>query len=652
MGDDDGNSLTRSRLGWVALMVVGEVVMAVSAASLDSVRAWAQFTIGALLVAVGGLQLRTPVLRRLRQWLRVRPSGWWLRATAWAAVLIVAPVAVWFGAPPAIAYTRIVVNGCPHPVELRVLTSPDDLELYRSMAERYEQHTAEDNHGCRTTNVSVYDIDPARGIEGLAAAWSADYLRDYGQRPDLLVVNSAEQVATLRERVAAADYDQPGIGAEQVLGWTPLVLGVPVGLADLLAGTDRRGSTWHETLRAAQKAGVGVVRPHPAGSITGTLATHALYSAADGGPVDAGRAREVERWTGSAADAGRYPLATSTALLRAHRDRAEQADQAGRADPLAALVVPEQALVRSNQAARADGRGTLPGCAAREAPPDCLIAFYPVDTFRLEHTVVPLLWGGESPARLAARGFTDWLRQPLGQEALTRAGLRTTIAGAGDLINERHGALPGPRTDLQRDYPDPERREEVARLADSAQRDGRVLVALDTSGSMKAAVGGGRTRLTAAVGHVGQALDLLDREDTFALATFSGGGVRLAVPFGPKEKAARQAMDHLAAVSPAGGTPLYQAIAEGVGTVGPSDERRISALVVLTDGEDSGSAVTEDQLIDTVRERGVRVFVVALGDADCAAPVLAAVARESSGACLDADAGEQALTDLFRQLWG
>ncbi|MGX7827337.1 hypothetical protein ACTG9Q_19845 [Actinokineospora sp. 24-640] len=87
------------------------------------------------------------------------------------------------------------------PVELRVLTSPDDLELYRLMAERYEQHTAEDNHGCRTTNVSVYATDPARAIDGVASAWSAEYLRDHGQRTDLLVVNSADEVASLRELV-------------------------------------------------------------------------------------------------------------------------------------------------------------------------------------------------------------------------------------------------------------------------------------------------------------------------------------------------------------------------------------------------------------------------------------------------------------------
>jgi Mg-chelatase subunit ChlD len=129
---------------------------------------------------------------------------------------------------------------------------------------------------------------------------------------------------------------------------------------------------------------------------------------------------------------------------------------------------------------------------------------------------------------------------------------------------------------------------------------------------------------------------------------------RADVPIGgvPRAKAA---VDGLAKVRPAGNTPLLQTIADGVRDAGAggAQQDRIASLVVLTDGNDTtGRAPSE---VDAaVRDKGVRVFVIAVGEASCGTFGLRDIATHTGGACYDAEPGSigNVLQDLFAQLWG
>ena len=96
----------------------------------------------------------------------------------------------------------------------------------------------------------------------------------------------------------------------------------------------------------------------------------------------------------------------------------------------------------------------------------------------------------------------------------------------------------------------------------------------------------------------------------------------------------------LGAVRPSGNTPLYRAIVDGVAALSPADPGRIDALVVLTDGEDHGSGMTAAAMVTAVRGTGVRVFVVAIGEASCGAPAIRDVTRVTAGGCVQASPGD------------
>ncbi|GAA4423683.1 hypothetical protein GCM10023148_25620 [Actinokineospora soli] len=305
----------RVQLGWIVLMVLGEVLMALAAASLSGVRAWAQFVLGAALVAAGGLQLRVPVQRWVRRLGGLLPRKAWVRVGAWSAWVCATALVVWFGAPPAVAYGQFLLYGCAQPTELRVVVAPDDVEAYRGVAHAFQRGTAEVS-GCPRTHVSVYAVDPERAVDGLAAGWGAEYLRDYGPRPDVLVTGSPGEVERLGELVAAGGFAHPVAVDARVVAWTPLVLGVPVGLVAKLGGTDRKTTRWADLLDAVRGAGIAVARPYPTGSGVGLLASDALLSTPDGALVDVGAARGTIRWVDRGSDAAGVPLGTKSEAKR------------------------------------------------------------------------------------------------------------------------------------------------------------------------------------------------------------------------------------------------------------------------------------------------------------------------------------------------
>jgi hypothetical protein len=286
---------------------------------------------------------------------------------------------------------------------------------------------------------------------------------------------------------------------------------------------------------------------------------------------------------------------------------------------------------------------------------------YPVARLALDFPLIALEWPDRSdPQRRWTERFGNWLATEAGREALNDVGLRPPARPVGHPLTEALGALSGvsyPRVALAAAVI-----ERSNRVQAEAERPGRVLLALDASGSMQRPVSGRSTRFDVAAAAMTRALALMSDRDEFGLWVFQGSGraPRQLVPVGPggaevngvpRRDATVQA---LAGVRLTGNTPLYRAIVDATAALGPADPGRIEAVVVLTDGVDHGSGITPGAMVTAVRGTGVRVFVVAIGEASCGAPALEEVTRVSAGGCVQPSPGDldAELRELFRLLWG
>jgi uncharacterized protein with von Willebrand factor type A (vWA) domain len=177
---------------------------------------------------------------------------------------------------------------------------------------------------------------------------------------------------------------------------------------------------------------------------------------------------------------------------------------------------------------------------------------------------------------------------------------------------------------------------------------GRVLLALDTSGSMSEPVAGtAATRFQVAVRGVRESLNQMGPLDQFGLWTFPDKG---KVEIGTGEPVRREVAKTLATVQPAKGTPLYKTIIDATAEVGPGTQHR-HAVVVLTDGEDTTSHLGPRDVEQAISGKGVKVYIVAAGEARCRDHPLADI---TTAVCYQAtfDNIDDRLAELFGTLWG
>jgi hypothetical protein len=574
--------------------VAGHLLSETATGALTTWQSWVLYGLGA-----GLLVLSASAIDRLNQLAkRIR-----LRWVVFTAVLAVVAVLVAFAGPPLVAYGRVLVLGCPQPTEVRVLTSQDAEPAIGEVARKFELHTAAKNHGCRTARLYVFSAPGDRGAIALRSSWSSQELREIGPHPDVWLPDStAETNAVVRRTsgVGSAVRIEPG----KSVAFSPVVLGVPSKIAqDVVSSTPE---TWGELLTKVNRAGVEIDRPNPLLTAAGRLATAALYGSLDPAVVE----RRVE--------------------------------EADRPRPGHAMITTEQVLLRHNKT----------GCAQQP----CLTALYPSDTYRADYPLNLVEWEAQDVRNLAAReparAFQAWLGTQEGQTALNAAGLRPAGQAAGAEFREELGVRAGLALDREEAAPDEAAQAEFQKRYEQAKRDGRVWLTLDASGSMTDPAPTGETRFAVAVNGVGKALTQMGPEDTYGLSVFSDAGVRPLIPLGRRDKEAAAAA--LNAVAPFGGTPLHHAIIDSLDRVGTDDADHVSAVIALTDGEDTTSAQTRQDVVDAVRSKGIRVFVIAVGGASCATHALTTITDASGGECRDSttDTLGDDLAELFRRVWG
>lgn len=626
-----------------------------------------QWTLLLLAATLGGLAPHTSLsdlvragARRLLRGLRpVRLR----RALAWSIVVLTASAAgnaLFSAGPDVAAWATMRAFGCPNPTELRLLATPDGAVSAGELADAFERRAAEQNHDCAAVNIYVYAQPATTARDALASGWSTNHLRTLGPRPDLWLPGSS--LLTPADPARSSNGLLTGVHSTSVAS-TPVVLAVPADLVPKDLALKRTAVTWDGALTAADRAGWGLARADPALSVAAELATVAIYTGggAAGQParpapdspieIDAARARGLENRVARGLDRRGYPLGDDVDLVCRHR-------QAG--GPPAALVLTEQQVARFNAGLPLGGQ--CPSGTPPQPPGKGLYAVYPSDTLSLDYPLVRLDWPGRAKRQRDWAGrFERWLEADAGKQALNDVGLRPPGWAVGQPLSEAQNMLPGVS------YPHVRPSDRVlARVREAqaaARRPGRVLLALDASGSMREPAGpDGRSRFAVAAAGVALSLPLMTSRDEFGLWIFQGRGrgARQLVPVGPggatvggvpRRQAATQA---LRGVRPGGDTPLFRAIVDGTTALHPAPPERVNALVVLTDGEDHGSGLSRSDMLRSVRGFGVRVFVVAVGDANCGARAISEVTRATAGGCVEAGFGnlDVRLNEVFRVLWG
>lgn len=643
MTDDGDNDGRRSARPFVSVLVVLSGVLGVTLTQLSTgtpptTGRWVMLVVGGC-ISGGASLLATGLFERLLTWAGFGWAFLWRhtrRRTVIVAVTACALAAAG-GLVIPVAYEALHrrLYGCPQPAAVRVMTSLEQLGAARRVAAAYEVATAERQHGCPTADLYVYGAGPTESRAAVASGWLNDALQRIGPRADVWLPDSTLDVTAADAASVRFGVTVP-IAEQRSIGHSPVVLAVPAGpptqAAGGTAGDPGGDVTWRQLWTETGRLGLDVVRPDPAVSSAGVLATAALYTSLGATPV---AARGVEQRLEASLDRGRFPLGTSQDLL-CHGGGA-------------AVITTEQAAVRYNQGL---------GCPAGGRPERPLLLRYPSDTISEDHPFVRLAWDGVAAATTsAAAGFGAWLGGDDGRRELVRAGLRPAgLFPVGDPLSERYGAHAG--TVFDRRAPAAQAVGDALRLYEGARRPGRVLLALDASGSMLAGVDrAGTTRFQLASRGVTGALDLVSDRDEFGLRIFPadgrGAGTRELLPLGLAAGRGQAAADAMATVRPAGGTPLLQAIVDGVRDVAARPGEGIASLVVLTDGNDT-TGRSPSEVDAQVRGRGVRVFVVAIGEASCGALTLRDITAHTGGGCYDAavDTLDAVLVTLFGLLWG
>ena len=573
-----------------------------------------------------------------------------LRAVLLPTLATAVALAIGLTAPTVKRIIWFQIYGCAPPTAIRVLTTAESLAPMAEVATAYARSTAEHNRGCPEADVYVYAADQAASRDALLSGWSGESLRELGPRPDVWLPDSTVETGRLTATAKATGSPLP-ISAVGSIATTPLVLGLPVqavkaGQANGAGQNDERWNrqNWFSLLRAAENIGLAVVRPDPTRSATGEIATDVIYSSLAGGrapssTADATAERALEHRIGLALDQGAYPLGDALDVLCRRRALGGSTAANG------AVLLTEQQLVRYNQ-----GLPLGEGCPATAQVPENerLVAAYPLDTVGLDHPFAQLHWPDQAPGQAAgAKAFGDWLRSDAGASALLATGLRPTAGRAGsrpvaEPLVEQWGA----RTDavFYRSSPPAAQVASVLDQYTAATRRGRTLLLVDSSGSMSRLVGAGRkSRLVVAREAARTAVRQVTSRDEFGLWTFPAGSQptrQLVGVAARSSQADATAVDQrLASIRPAGGTPLYQAVAAATDALQPPDPDRVTLLLVLTDGQDTAGGPTPARLASVARTAGVRISVVAFGEANCAGQALQALTVDSGGQCVDAEAG-------------
>ena len=270
-----------------------------------------------------------------------------------------------------------------------------------------------------------------------------------------------------------------------------------------------------------------------------------------------------------------------------------------------------------------------------------LVALYPPEgTFYSDNPFIVLNAPWVSSAqRQAAKRFGEFLAERISPEVAARSGFRPADLDEEPVapVSKENGVDPA-QPERVLGLPEPRVLDRLKQTWREDRKPANVLLIVDTSGSMNE-----ENRLVRAKEGLKVFFDQVGSQDSVGLTIFSDR-IQPLIPVGPfarNEKQLRGTVQNLIAD---GGTAIYDATINGFQQVREeASPERITAVVLLTDGEDTDSAATAEQAVEAVKAQGdsdnqVRVFTIAYSaGAAGAAEALEAIAQASGGQPYEGD---------------
>ncbi|MGC4805866.1 extracellular solute-binding protein [Micromonospora sp. DT233] len=532
-------------------------------------------------------------------------------------------------------------------VALEVNSSTEKDHLLGQLAERY--NAADRRFGGHCAQVSVHGLNSGKAMEALAAGnWA-------GRQPTFPTPQVWLPTSSLwTSRLRMLEQQEPGRPAQIAertypsIATSPLVIAMPQEKGELVRQRGPLG--WADLLGLSGDAGWAAFgRPewgrftfgkdNPSLSTSGLAATIATYYAAVGRSsdltkADLGRPAVTQFVRRIEANVSHYSD-DSVDLLRDLAEADLGAIGDARARDMSAVVVQEELVYQYNEGQLSPTPGDKP-----RVP---LVAVHPKEgTFNLDHPYVVLASTDEAQ-RAAAQDFLAFLQAAPQQRSFAELGFRDHEGRPSDALLAAVGGGPGAEL-VTFDPPEPEVVDAILRGWGTLRKKANILLAVDTSGSMTAPVGGS-TRFKVATAAAYKGVDLLNSADRVALWSFSsetpqrpGKPYGEEVPLGPFNRAVFKR--GLAELRPEGNTALYATVRAAHRHLRDNyDPDRINAVVVLTDGKNEYpkdndlARLLKDIALDP--QRPVKVFCVAF-DQQSDLPALEQIATASAGKAFNA----------------
>jgi Ca-activated chloride channel family protein len=269
-----------------------------------------------------------------------------------------------------------------------------------------------------------------------------------------------------------------------------------------------------------------------------------------------------------------------------------------------------------------------------------LVAIYPKEgTFYSDNPLmIPNADWVSAAEREGAAKFTEYLLRPEFQERVGKVGMRPSDPDVdiSEDISAKNGADPAKPTRVMA-LPTPSVLAKIKAYWKEDRKPADVVIVLDTSGSML-----DEDKLVDAQRGLAEFIRTAAPQDRLSLVQFSSESNTLQ-GFTPMTKEAKQSLiGRVNGLYAEGGTAMYDATLEGVRLGQTGNDEHIKAVVVLSDGLDTDSKTSLNQLLkaldagDEGQQNPVRVFTIAYGqDADPTA--MARIAEAGNGKAYEGD---------------
>lgn len=283
-----------------------------------------------------------------------------------------------------------------------------------------------------------------------------------------------------------------------------------------------------------------------------------------------------------------------------------------------------------------------------------VVAIYPKEgTFYSDHPFTILQNSGMTAAKKAAAlAFRSFLLAPAQQQKALQDGFRpaNTQVQLAAPLDSAHGIdIKQPKTLLQ--VPNANLVNAIQSNWNQQRRLVDVTLVLDRSGSMNDQLNG-TTKIEGAKQGLKEFVNLMGDQDQLGLTIFSTQSDMLS-PISPLAPKRQDILSRIDGILAAGSTLLYDTISEQVQKLQEKPSKHIKAVVVLTDGQDTGSQIKQDQLITQITARGenagnsVKVFTIAYGN-DANQAVLTQIATATGGK--EYAGNPQNIRDVYNQI--